>query len=136
MLLVLTLSGCATAFAPTRLVTPDELRCGFALPLPDGDFDYEQLDPAHAYAGRALPNLTLDELRATLERLPCCATDADGQREGDPLNVVIVGESQDVLNSVSRSGWSFTRRIDFRTVRREVGVAAARFRSATTCASS
>jgi len=26
MLLVLTLSGCATAFAPTRLVTPDELR--------------------------------------------------------------------------------------------------------------
>jgi hypothetical protein len=39
MLLVLTLSGCATAFAPTRLVTPDELRFGFALPLLDGDFD-------------------------------------------------------------------------------------------------
>ena len=107
--------------APARL--PRELRFDFALPLPDGDFDYEKLDPAHTYAGQALPNLTLDELRATLERLPCCATDADGQREGDPLNFVIAGESQDVLNSLSRSGWSFTHRIDFRTVRREVGAA-------------
>jgi hypothetical protein len=109
--------------APAR--PPRELRFDFALPLPDGDFDYEQLDPAHTYAGQALPDLTLDELRATLERLPCCATDADGQREGDPLNVVIVGESQDVLNSLSRSGWSFTHRIDFRTIRREVGAAIA-----------
>jgi hypothetical protein len=102
---------------------PRELRFDFALPLPDGDFDYELLDPAHTYAGQLLPNLSPDELRATLERLPCCALDADGQREGDPLNVVIVGESQDVLNSLSRSGWSFTHRIDFRTVRREIGAA-------------
>jgi LssY C-terminus len=55
--------------------------------------------------------------------LPCCATDAGGQREGDPLNFVIVGDSQDVLNSLSRSGWSFTHRIDFRTVQREIGAA-------------
>ncbi len=107
--------------APTR--APRELRFDFALPLPDGDFDYEQLDPAHTYADQVLPNLSLDELRATLEGLSCCALDADGQREGDPLNVVIVGESQDVLNSLSRSGWSFTHRIDFRTVRREIGAA-------------
>jgi len=102
---------------------PRELRFDFALPLPDGDFDYEQLDPAHTYAGQALPNLTLDGLRATLEQLPCCAVDADGRREGDPLNFVLVGESADVLNSLSRSGWSFTHRIDFRTIRREVGAA-------------
>ncbi len=102
---------------------PRELRFGFALPLPDGDFDYERLDPAHAYAGKVLPNLTVDELRATLEQLPCCATDADGQGEGDPLNIVILGEATDVLNSLSRSGWSFTHRITFRSVRREVEAA-------------
>lgn len=106
-----------------RTGPPRELRFDFALPLPDGDFDYERLDPVRTYADQVLPNLSLDELRATLERLPCCALDADGQREGDPLNVVIVGESQDVLNSLSRSGWSFTHRIDFRTVRREIGAA-------------
>ena len=115
--------GAVAHVGTARAVPPRELRFDFALPLPDGDFDYEQLDPAHTYLDQVLPNLTLDELRGALERLPCCATDADGHREGDPLNFVIVGESQDVLNSLSRSGWSFTHRIDFRTIRREVGAA-------------
>jgi hypothetical protein len=102
---------------------PRELRFDFALTLPDGDFDYERLDPARTYAGQVLPDLGRDEFRAAIEALPCCATDADGEREGDPLNVVIVGESSDVLNSLSRSGWSFTHRIDLRTIRRELGAA-------------
>jgi len=101
--------------------SPREMRFGFAIPLPDGDFDYERLDPNRTYAGQALPDLTLEQLRTTLEELPCCAMDAEGKREGDPLNAVIVGEPTDVMNSLSRSGWSFTHRIDFRTVRREVG---------------
>ncbi len=103
--------------------SPRELRFDFALPLPDGDFDYERLDTSRIYGNTPLPDLTANELRSTLEQLPCCAMDADGQREGDPLNFVLVGESADVLNSLSRSGWSFTHRIDFRTVRREVGAA-------------
>ncbi len=102
---------------------PRELRFDFALPLPDGDFDYERLDTARIYPGKSLPDLAVDEFRSTLEQLPCCATDADGRREGDPLNIVIVGKPSDVLNSLSRSGWSFTHRIDFRTVRREIGAA-------------
>ena len=103
--------------------SPRELRFDFALPLPDGDFDYERLDTSRIYGNSPLPDLTADELRSTLEQLPSCAMDADGQREGDPLNFVLVGESADVLNSLSRSGWSFTHRIDFRTIRREVGAA-------------
>ena len=104
---------------------PRELRFDFALPLPDGDFDYERMDPAKVYGGRDLPDLTLEQLRATLEQLPCCATDADGENDGDPLNIVLIGEPGDVLNSLSRSGWSFTHRITLRTVRREVGAAIA-----------
>jgi len=111
------------AASPPAAATHRELRFGFALPLPDGDFDYERLDPSLTYAGQVLPDLTLEELRAQLEQLPCCVTDPDGQHEGDPLNFVIVGESQDVLNSLSRSGWSFTHRINLRTIRREVGAA-------------
>ena len=53
-----------------------------------------RLDPARTYAGRTLPDLALDELRATLEQLPCCVADAEGEREGDPLNFVIVGEAR------------------------------------------
>ncbi len=100
-----------------------EFRFGFALPLPDGIFDYERLDPDKTYAGRVLPDLDRDELRQRIEALPCCSTSADGDRDGDPLNMVIVGDSADVLNSLSRAGWSFTHRITARSVVRLVGAA-------------
>ena len=61
----------------------DELRFGFAVPLPDGLFDYEKL--------------------------------------GDPLNVVLIGDSQQVLTALTRSGWSFTHRISLATVGRMAG---------------
>jgi len=109
------------ASPPPRV--PRELRFEFALPLPDGDFDYERLDPSSTYANAPLPNLSLDELRASLEALPCCAADADGREGGDPLNIALVGEASQVLNSLTRAGWSFTHRITLRTVRREVGAA-------------
>ena len=111
--------------SPAGAGPPRELRFGFAMPLPDGDFDYERLDPGRNYAGQVLPELSLEELRTRLEQLPCCAMDSDGKREGDPLNFVVVGEAQDVLNSLSRSGWSFTHRLDLRTIRREIGAAIA-----------
>jgi hypothetical protein len=100
-----------------------EVRAGFALPLPDGDFDYERLDTEKTYGGMPLPDLDIYELRRALEDLPCCATEALGEENGDPLNIVIVGEATDVLNSLSRSGWSFTHRITLRSIRRVVGAA-------------
>jgi len=100
-----------------------ELRFGFALPLPDGEFDYERLDTAHTYSATKLPDLDTEELRSAIEQLPCCATDVDGEGNADPLNVIIVGESADLLNSLSRSGWSFTHRITLDSVARLVGSA-------------
>ena len=38
----------------------------------------------------------LDALRSALERLPCCATDASGAVQGDPLNVVLIGTMADI----------------------------------------
>jgi len=104
-------------------VTELQLRFGFALPLPDGIFDYERLDTSLTYAGMTLPDFDADALRTALEALPCCATDADTENNGDPLNVVIVGDGHDVMNSLSRSGWSFTHRITLGSVRRVVGAA-------------
>jgi hypothetical protein len=100
-----------------------DYRFGFALPLPDGDFDYERLDPGHTYGDRALPDLDLEELRLFLEQLPCCATDESGEDNADPLNIAIVGEAHDLLNALTRSGWSFTHRISLKSVSRMVGSA-------------
>jgi LssY C-terminus len=117
--------GGAPATAGQAPALPRELRFDFALALPDGEFDYERLDPTRTYGGQQLPDLGLDELRATLEQLPCCASNQQGDREGDPLNIVLVGHPAEVLNSLSRSGWSFTHRLSFKTVRREIGAAVA-----------
>ncbi|MGO4549606.1 LssY C-terminal domain-containing protein [Lysobacter sp. 2RAF19] len=38
----------------------------------------------------------LDALRWALERLPCCATDAGGSAQGDPLNAVFIGSMADI----------------------------------------
>lgn len=100
----------------------DELRFGFAVPLPDGLFDYEKLDAAHTYGDVVLPDVEDPEmLREHLEKLPCCAMDDDGEEFGDPLNVVLIGDSQQVLTTLTRSGWSFTHRISLATVGRLAG---------------
>lgn len=100
-----------------------DLRFGFAVPLPDGIFDYEKLDPEKTYAGMELPDLSEQAFRERLEALPCCASNKDEEGQGDPLNVVIVANSGPALNSLSRSGWSFTHRITFASVLKLTGAA-------------
>ena len=100
-----------------------ELRFSFAVTLPDGEFDYESLNTQMTYAGSALPELDTAALRRALEDLPCCVTNAEGDGFGDPLNVVIVGEAEDVMNALSRCGWSFTHRITADSVLRMVSAA-------------
>ncbi|EAQ98634.1 LssY C-terminal domain-containing protein [Congregibacter litoralis] len=93
-----------------------EFRFGFAIPLPDGIFDYEKLDPEKTYVGKALPDLSREELRERITTLPCCASNKEGTGDGDPVNVVIIAKAGDVLNSLSRAGWSFTHRITLKSV--------------------
>jgi len=101
------------------------LRFGFAVVLPDGDFDYERLKIERIYADQPPRDLEEDALREWLEALPCCTSDADDEDAGDPLNVVIIGDREQLLTAVARSGWSFTHRITLRTIQREIGAAIA-----------
>jgi hypothetical protein len=101
------------------------LRFGFAVVLPDGDFDYERLQVERIYADQPPRDLDAEALRAWLEALPCCTHDADGEDEGDPLNVAIIGDREKLLTAVARSGWSFTHRITLRSIQRELGAAIA-----------
>ena len=47
----------------------------------------------------------LAALRAALERLPCCASDAHGTARGDPLNAVFVGELPDIGAALVRRSY-------------------------------
>lgn len=99
------------------------LEYGFSVTLPDGDFDYERLEPEAIYAGRELQDLGLGELRDAIAGLPCCTVNEEGDRDGDPLNLVIIGDADEVLAAMARSGWSFTHRLDLKSIQRMVNAA-------------
>lgn len=108
---------------PSGPTHPRELRFGFTAALPDGEFDYESFAPERIYAGRTLDDLDEQALRAALEGLPCCTTDRDGNNQGDPLNLALVGSAEAMLSALTRAGWTFTHRLDWHSVMREVGAA-------------
>ncbi len=78
--------------------------------------------PASAEAGRlaqvmnrippsAREEVDLDTLRARLEALPCCTTNAAGANQGDPLNLVVVGDGLATLFPFVQRGWRFAQRL-------------------------
>jgi hypothetical protein len=46
--------------------------------------------------------------RAALEALPCCVTNKDASKDGDPLNLVVVGDVTDAFPALVRRGWNVT----------------------------
>jgi len=48
------------------------------------------------------------ELRRVLEELPCCTTNSDGDKNGDPINLVLIGETNDIVPALVRRNWHAT----------------------------
>ena len=46
-----------------------------------------------------------DAFRAALVALPCCVTNEAGSKNGDPLNLVVVGGLDDAFPAFARRGW-------------------------------
>ncbi len=61
-----------------------------------------------------------DRLRALLEQLPCCATNADGTENGDPLNLVLIGARSDLVSAFVRRQWHPTEIIHAESIWRTV----------------
>lgn len=47
-------------------------------------------------------------LISVLESFPCCTTNKKGDGWGDPLNIVMIGESKNIFSALIRSGWHQT----------------------------
>ena len=99
------------------------LNFGFSVPLLDSEFDVETLNMEVLRDVAKLPDIDLDTLRMRLRKLPCCTTNQAGEGDGDPLNLVLLGDAIDVMSALTRGSWSFTHRVNFDTVRRMVGAA-------------
>jgi hypothetical protein len=57
------------------------------------------------YSANELRSLDLDGFREALAESPCCTTDRAGGSMGAPINIVMIGEGEDVLRALIRAGW-------------------------------
>jgi LssY C-terminus len=73
------------------------------------DYEQSQVFLREIYTADQIVNFTDDAaFRAALEQLPCCVTNKDGDKTGDPLNLIVVGGIDDAFPSFVRRGWSLT----------------------------
>ncbi len=77
----------------------------FFVPVPGFVADHAQVNFEALYSPEDMANYDLVGLRGALGKLPCCSSDKAGVREGDPVNLVLVGAGDDVLQALLRAGW-------------------------------
>jgi hypothetical protein len=77
----------------------------FFVPIPGIRADYHQVDFDNLYTDSEIVDLNENELRAALQKLPCCTTNEDGTQNGDPLNLVLIGSREDFSAAFTRRGW-------------------------------
>ena len=83
----------------------------FFIQVPGLRADHHEVDFNSLYPADEIVDHDEEGLRNALERLPCCTTDKEGTENGDPLNLVIIGELDDVFQAFIRSGWDETETI-------------------------
>jgi len=93
----------------------------FIISDPEFKADHKEVDFETIYAAEDIINIDdEDALRRVLEELPCCTTNAEGDEYGDPLNLVIIGESNDMLPALVRRNWHATEIIWSRAIFRMI----------------
>ena len=80
----------------------------FLVHVPGFIADHDRVDFESLYAAKQRQNYYEDSFKAALKTVPCCITSKDGTEELVPINLVLVGEGDDLLRVLARSGWHAT----------------------------
>jgi hypothetical protein len=83
----------------------------FFIEVPGLRPDHTTVDFANLYSADKIKSLDMAGLRQALEQLPCCTTNKSGKKQGDPLNIAVVGTPADVFYAFVRAGWDETETI-------------------------
>lgn len=84
----------------------------FFIPVPGLQIDHQNVDWETLYSAGEVREYEPDELVEILSNSsPCCVLDKDGKDKGDPLNLVIIGDFDDVYYAFLRAGWDETETI-------------------------
>ena len=80
----------------------------FLLRVPGFEPDYARLDSENLYPDENIVSLDEDGLQEAIRNLSCCSGDKLGEESGEPINLVLVGEGEELLRALLRSGWRET----------------------------
>jgi hypothetical protein len=80
----------------------------FFISVPGLRVSHQEVDWDNLYSKNEIVTYDEEGLRKALESLVCCATNQDGTKKGDPLNVVLIGKSEDLHYALIASGWDET----------------------------
>jgi hypothetical protein len=89
----------------TLIATEQVKSYTFFVQIPGMRVDYKMVDFDSLYPEEKIDDFDEKELRATLEKLPCCTTNKEGTEFGDPVNLVIIGNFNDIAAAFARRGW-------------------------------
>ncbi len=98
-----------TKFVNVELVGAGQVhRFSFIAPVPSLKADYHAVDFENLYDAGQIVHVDDAGLREALEALPCCTTNKAGTAEGDPVNIVLIGEGETIFAAFVRRGWDET----------------------------
>ena len=82
----------------------------FVIAVPGLIADHQEIEFEKLYAAGQLTSFDRNEteFRKALSQLPCCTTDANDKESGIPFNLIIVGNDENLLGTLIRSGWNET----------------------------
>ena len=83
----------------------------FFIPVPGLRVDHHAVDWHSIYPGDEVTEHSRDDLIKELESTICCVMDKKNENMGDPLNLVIIGEPEDIYYAFIRAGWDETEAI-------------------------
>ena len=83
----------------------------FFIPVPGLQIDHQNVDFDALYSASDIVEHDADGLIAALHDMPCCTTDKKSKGQGDPLNIVVIGDTDDVYYAFIRAGWDETETI-------------------------
>jgi hypothetical protein len=90
----------------------------FVVPVPGGKWDFQRVNFKALYPPDKVVSLDLQGLKSALEALPCCVSNKDGTRWGDPLNLVIIGVPPHMVFPFVERGWHLTEPFDLAASRK------------------
>ncbi len=92
----------------------------FIVPLSGVTYSVQKVDFGALYPQGSVEAVDLAGLRSRLEGLPCCVVNKVGNRPGDPINLVIVGNGADAIFPFILRGWRLDEPFDLHSALRSV----------------